>query len=323
MAIDISSIKFHSDDHIRYENGRVAVTSASDAQGHNKGCNRGIQIEPNVWGGEGFTVTMYNLDGNHPFWGNNVQMAPKQMKIISSNIDKIVLRGFGHDPLGNSFADYGLTIYHNGQKPIRMILHMHDRGIDIEYFEKNDHNNSGDKVGQIKKALENLKTKNTEFDSFEPFMELKPFEFSFHANRFEIWQKGSLVDSGRNSTSIIARVIPGKSIQFEMMHIAVINSRPFSYLTDSNLFTFMTTQKDRILLVNLPVSEVEDSNAMGMFRMMANTIGQGRNIPNYERPELLKLNQPFACSLFLQNKKIAKVTFSVNKPETLIEFYID
>lgn len=141
MSINISNIRFHSDDHIRYENGKVAITSSSDSNGHNKGANRGIQVEPNINGGEGYTVTMFNLDGNHPVWGNNVQMAPKQMKIVSSDNERIVLRGFGYDRMGASFAEYGLTIYHNGKEPSRLVLHMHDRNIDIEYFRSNDNKN--------------------------------------------------------------------------------------------------------------------------------------------------------------------------------------
>lgn len=134
LPFEIDNIQFLSDDHIRYQNGQIAVTASSDSNGHNKGANRGIQIEPNINGGEGYTVTIFNMDGNHPLWGNNVQMAPKQMKLISVENQKIVLRGFGHDAMGNSFADYGISIYHNGKEPTKIKLHMHDRNVDLEYF---------------------------------------------------------------------------------------------------------------------------------------------------------------------------------------------
>ena len=134
MKINLDDIKFLSDNHIRYENGQIAITPASDNQGNNKGVNRGIQIESNIGGGEGYTVTIFNMDGNHPLWGNNVQMAPKQMKIISSDEQKIVLRGFGEDLVGESFSNYGLSLYHNGEVPYKLKLHLHDRNIDIEYF---------------------------------------------------------------------------------------------------------------------------------------------------------------------------------------------
>lgn len=137
LPFEINNIQFHSDDHIRYQDKKVAVTSSSDSQGHNKNANRGIQVEPNVTGGEGYTITIFNLDGDHPLWGNNVQMAPKQMKLISSDKEKIILRGYGLDAMGGSFADYGLTIFHNRTEPTKLMLHMQDRNVDIEYFKSN------------------------------------------------------------------------------------------------------------------------------------------------------------------------------------------
>ena len=118
---------FKSSDHLRYENGR-------HVSGPHGGAGRAVKVEPNINGGEGVSVTMYNLDGNHPVWQNNVQMAPKQMKVIEQTNDKIVLRGYGHDAMGGSFADYGLTIKLKNGELENCILHMHDRGVDIEYL---------------------------------------------------------------------------------------------------------------------------------------------------------------------------------------------
>lgn len=118
---------FKSSDHLRYENGR-------HVSGPHGGARRAIKVEPNISGNSGQTVTMFNLDGNHPFWQNNVQMAPKQMKVIEETENKVILRGYGQDPMGASFADYGLTIFYNGEEVEKCILHMHDRNIDIEYL---------------------------------------------------------------------------------------------------------------------------------------------------------------------------------------------
>lgn len=118
---------FKSSDHLRYENGR-------HVSGPHGGAGRAVKVEPNINGGEGVSVTMYNLDGNHPVWQNNVQMAPKQMKVIEQTNDKIVLRGYGHDAMGGSFADYGLTIKLKNGELENCILHMYDRGVDIEYL---------------------------------------------------------------------------------------------------------------------------------------------------------------------------------------------
>ena len=120
-------ILFKSTDHIRYENGQ-------NVSGHNYGCNRAVKIESNVNGKEGYTVTTYNLDGNNPIWGNNIQMSPKQMKIINNSPNKILLRGYGYDTMGGSYADYGLSIILSNQEINKCILHMYDRKVEIEYL---------------------------------------------------------------------------------------------------------------------------------------------------------------------------------------------
>jgi hypothetical protein len=92
-SIDLTDYKFLSDDHTRIENGRP--TNAN-----NKGAWRGIRIKTSD--SKTFYVTIYNMNENHPVWGNNIQMAEKQMKIVKENSEKIILRGFGTDLMGAS-----------------------------------------------------------------------------------------------------------------------------------------------------------------------------------------------------------------------------
>lgn len=120
-------VKFDSSDHIRFVNG-------IDVSGHNYGCNRQIEIQKNVEGSEGYTVTIYNLDGIHPLWGNNVQMAPKQMKIVNAADDTISLRGFGYDAMGSAYSDYGIDVYFVNKMIDKIVLKMFDRNIELEYL---------------------------------------------------------------------------------------------------------------------------------------------------------------------------------------------
>lgn len=113
---------FNSSDHLRYENGR-------HVSGPHGGAPRAVKVEPNITGNIGYTVTMFNTDGQ-----TSVQMAPKQMKIIQQANNKIVLRGYGYDNMGSSFADYGLSVFYKNNDIEKCILHMHDRNIDIEYL---------------------------------------------------------------------------------------------------------------------------------------------------------------------------------------------
>lgn len=130
------NVIFDSSDHIRFQNGK-------DVSGHNYGCNRRFVIEKNIEGGEGYTVTMYNLDGLHPLWNNNIQMAPKRMRIVSSNENIIELRGYGYDEnalaLGASlsdasFASYGVALLIENTEIKRIQLNMYDRDISIVYL---------------------------------------------------------------------------------------------------------------------------------------------------------------------------------------------
>ncbi|MBQ8153266.1 MAG: hypothetical protein IJ069_06265 [Prevotella sp.] len=123
---DVGEYKFDSSDHIRFQNG-------IDVSGHNN-CHRQVEIKNNINGGEGYTVTIFNLDSNHPLWGNNIQMAPKQMKIVSHSEKVVSLRGFGHDIMGNDFSDYAIDIYFENKEIVKIALKLLDRNVELVYF---------------------------------------------------------------------------------------------------------------------------------------------------------------------------------------------
>lgn len=120
------SVTFDSSDHIRFQNG-------VDVSGHNPNCHRRFVIEKNIEGEEGYTVTMYNLDGIHPLWQNNIQMSPKRMRIVSVNDNIVEMRGYGVDMLGSSFSDYGVILLIDNRIISRIQLNMFDRNICIVY----------------------------------------------------------------------------------------------------------------------------------------------------------------------------------------------
>lgn len=114
---------FKSSDHIRFENG-IQVS------GPHGGAPRAVKVEPNINGNEGYTVTMFNIDNGKLI----VQMAPKQMKLVVADDEKMVLRGYGHDAMGEPFSDYGLSILHTSGVTQTVILHLLDREVDIQYL---------------------------------------------------------------------------------------------------------------------------------------------------------------------------------------------
>lgn len=130
--INLNDVYFVSSDHKRYENG-IHVS------GPHNGAKRAIKIESNIEGNEGYSVSILNLEGNHPLWNNNIQMSPKQMRVDYASENKIVLKGWGSDPkaMGHPdglYSNYGITITLKKKNIEKIILHMYDRKIDIEYF---------------------------------------------------------------------------------------------------------------------------------------------------------------------------------------------
>lgn len=121
------SIAFISSDHIRFQNGQ-------DVSGHNNGSNRKLVIEKDIEGGEGYSVTMYNLDGNHSFWQNNIQMATKRMRVVNIQNNIVQLRGFGVDQFGTPFSDYGVDLLIEDSQISRVQLNMFDRNVSIVYL---------------------------------------------------------------------------------------------------------------------------------------------------------------------------------------------
>lgn len=131
---------FESHSHQRFEGGLPKQGIQT--------CNRTIKIEKNINGckgyqltpGDGFIVSIINMDGNHPLWGDNYQMSPKPMRVIDQSTSHISLRGYevlAQTPFGfQSFdmSDYGITLFVENDEIIKARLDMFDRNTYIEYY---------------------------------------------------------------------------------------------------------------------------------------------------------------------------------------------
>ena len=174
---------FKSPKHLRYENRKLVSSSNSSTA-------RAIKVEPNINGcegynirsGDGFIVTVYNLDHNHPVWNSNVQMTPKPMRIVVQTSEKIVLRGYqvkAISPFGwidFNGADYGLSIHLKNGQIDNCVLHMHDRNIDIEYVK-------GEVIYSEKEykivSQKDSNSQESEFENFKNFTHKWDTEISF------------------------------------------------------------------------------------------------------------------------------------------------
>lgn len=122
--------------HQRYQNG-IPVMGAQY-------CNRTIKIENKVFKEmfngldvspkQGFLVTMWNMDMPNP----TPQMQPKLMEMVTNTDDKILLRGVVLKTMGivaYDNKDYGMTLHLKNKNVVKCVLHLYDRGVDIEYDE--------------------------------------------------------------------------------------------------------------------------------------------------------------------------------------------
>lgn len=121
----LKDFKFTSSSHSRYEN-KTLVGTIDD-------CYRGISIIENPVEDSKYFATIYILDDEKSRWGDNIQMSTKQMQIEQSNNSSIQLRGYGEDTMGNTFTDYGITIYIDDNDVQKVVLHLFDRNVEMHY----------------------------------------------------------------------------------------------------------------------------------------------------------------------------------------------
>lgn len=120
--------------HQRYQNGIPVMGSQY--------CNRTIKIEnkefKTIFKGlditpkKGFLVMMWNMDTLTP----TPHMEPKFMEMVADLGDKILLKGVTLKAMSGvvfDYKDYGITLYLKNRHAVKCVLHLFDRGVDIEY----------------------------------------------------------------------------------------------------------------------------------------------------------------------------------------------
>lgn len=124
--------------HQRYEHGmplkgmqycgRAIIIKNSDF----RELMKGAPVTPT----EGFLVRMINIDTRDSKGNYLEMMQPKLMTLTSETIDEIELRGVALTLMGITaidFSDYSITLHIANHEVTKCVLHMLDRGIDIEY----------------------------------------------------------------------------------------------------------------------------------------------------------------------------------------------
>lgn len=87
---------------------------------------------------EGFLVRMINTDVRDAKGNYQEMMQPKLMTLVSDIANKIELKGVALTMMGVKavdFSDYSITLHLVNRMVAKCILHILDRGVDIEYLD--------------------------------------------------------------------------------------------------------------------------------------------------------------------------------------------
>lgn len=236
----ISPFTFKSNCHQRYESG-------TPVQGLQE-CGRTVSVIKNTNGcpgyrleaGVGYIVRIFNDDLGKP------NMSDKPMKVIRKAENIIELRGFlieAMSPFGwqeVDYSDYGLTVYYTNGNISKCVLHMYDRGVDLEY--RQNVNNDSPTEGAMQKGH---LTKKWEMPvSLESLFKKS---ILFHVERYEQWQQGRCTELGQ-ITFDIHLVADSAKISVTIPHASKFN------IHEKASFDFMGSDvlTDRIQYVNAP-----------------------------------------------------------------------
>ena len=129
-----------SQKHQRYENGipvmgmqqcgRALIIKNSDF----RQLMKGAPVTPS----EGFLVRLFNTDVRDAQGNYQEMMMPKLMALVSDTTNKIELKGVVLKLMGingRDYSDYAITLHLVNRNVVKCVLHMLDRGIDIEYLD--------------------------------------------------------------------------------------------------------------------------------------------------------------------------------------------
>lgn len=192
---EFKSFTFKSDCHQRYESG-IPVQGLQE-------CGRTVSVVKNTDGcpgyrlesGVGYIVKIYNDDLGKP------NMSDKPMRLVSKTADKVEFVGFpieAQTPFGwqeVDYRDYGLTVYYSNGGVSKCILHMFERGVDLEYRTNVCNKFTNDRVQEKTTLAE-------KWDKPVSLVSLFKKSISFHVEKYEQWQQGRCTASGQISFDI-------------------------------------------------------------------------------------------------------------------------
>jgi hypothetical protein len=196
---------FLSDNHDRYENNILN-------QADNKGACRGFRFFPEGDFDDIFEVSIHVLNRTFSNWGEQIQMSPKLMKIVTETPESILLRGIGNDPMGFSFSDYAVQLNYKNDEINDVTLILIDRNVKIHYHKSAGEDfTTNDRIPIAKSLLTLLIENHEDGDSLTSESSLKDYlqnTYNLEITIDEISMVAELINSRFDNPIINERWIP-------------------------------------------------------------------------------------------------------------------
>lgn len=152
-----------------------------------------------------------------------------------------------------------------------------------------------------------------QLDQWPYFQDFSFKEFYFPVDRYEEWEEGRLVQSDEIHFNIRFKYNSGWLLNKKVSIDVKLVDNPLPHKILSNItFDKATTNGDRILFY----IAAEQTNATNPALIQLSTmLGFTRKSKYYDSKD------PIFASVYTINHKVAKVSFSFENPDRLIEFY--
>ncbi len=145
-------------------------------------------------------------------------------------------------------------------------------------------------------------------DRFSSLQEVSLGDLFIQTTRYEEYQAGKMISSGTTSALIKYTTLEDGRIK------VIIGNNDLNDKLMSTVFDKCITSLDRLLLFSIPTKSNAEVRSNQMLRIVFGFTCNERIYKNIE---------PVVGSLFFENGKLVKVSFTMANPERLIEFYSD
>ncbi len=143
-------------------------------------------------------------------------------------------------------------------------------------------------------------------DPHQPFQVVQLQPFFFQASHYEEYKAGQMIDSGDTSILVRCTLMPDNKIK------CIIGNNDLYSKIMSCEFDSCISLHDRLLMMSSP----EETNAdIIVVTMLQNIIGTTCTSKYYQSTE------PVVGSIYTDNGRIVKMSFTMANPERLLELY--